>query len=230
MSLHIQNIGFESGRHSYCWRYNCDSRRDIRPNPFFRRPHININDLKANPVYNMTLTSNGDRPEIFDVNVWTVRVKNKKYGPLSRNASKCRVELTLLKNGRDYDNTFRVPWNDESLPITSNYRSSLGSRDEYRSKLPFCYVGSLIRDVSNPILLVGQERDIVIGCTFRELDSLYIVSQKPLGENNMISVPLDGSDSYDILLKFYSDEYRDTHGKQFKLKAFSWDDVKLTKV
>ena len=204
------------------------TRRTKGPNPFFRRPHIEINYLKPHSVNNVTLTSNEDRPEIFDVNVWTIRVKNKNYGPFSRNASKCRVELTLFKNGRD-DDTFRLPWNDDALPPTCDYRDSLVDRNEYKSKLPFCYIGRLIHEQSNPTIPVGEERDIILACTFRELDALYIVSQKTIGENDVISVRFNASDNYSILLKFYSEEYKDAQGKNFKLKANSWNDVKLTR-
>jgi hypothetical protein len=76
MSHLIQDRSYGSGRCSYGW---CGKRNNswyIRPNPFFRRPHIHFSDLKCNPVNGITLTSSSENPEVFDGNVWAINVQN----------------------------------------------------------------------------------------------------------------------------------------------------------
>jgi hypothetical protein len=214
-----------TGYHSHHDRHR-DTRPNTTNNPFFIKSYICFGDLRHEPVNNITLTSFGNNPMVFSGNVWVTEVKNKKYWKFSRNASVCRVEINRFKNGTDVDEAVSLPWRSDPIPTRCNYPGSFQNIDGYRAKLPFCYIGSLTHELASPIIPVGGKRDIILACSFSGLDLLYIVSQKTMGEDDVISIPFNELGNYEFLIKFYSSQV--THEKKFKLNATSWNDVKLT--
>jgi hypothetical protein len=224
MSHLIQDRSHLDGNRHHDWRGGTQQVR--AHNPFFVKPYIHFDVMHHEPVNNITFTAFGENPMVFSGNVWIINIQNKKRGKLSRNASNCRVEISRFKRDVDVADSVRLPWKSDPLPNSCNYPSSFQSIDEYRAKLPFCYIGRLIHDISNPTILVGGANDIVLACTFSELHSLYIVSQKTIGEDDVISIPFNELDNYEFLIKFYSNQV--THEKRFRLNTSSWNDVKLT--
>jgi hypothetical protein len=202
MSHIIQNRSQFDGIH----RSNCEfSSKQIRAHyPFFLKPYIHFGDICHEPVNDATLTS----PEAsisFSTNVWVIKIENKKYGKLTRNAFNTNVEITPFGRGVDTGKRIHMVWKSDSLPNTCRFPSSSLSRDEYRTKIPFCYVKELIQEDISTTILSGGERDMIIGCTFNDFNSLYIVSHKSsFGEADITHIPFN------------------------ELNATSWNDVKLT--
>ena len=228
MSHLVQNVGLGSERHSYGRRYNCNNSRDIWPNPFFRRPHIHFSNLKCNPVNGITLTSSDNNPEVFDGNVWTINIMNRKYGPFSHNASNCKMDMRLFEDSADSGRSIPLSWKRDPLPTSCNYPSSLRNRGECIEKLPWLYIGELTRDHMRPTILTNRSADMLLVFTMNESFSVHIVSESAVGMDYLISIPFNKLEEYQFLILFYSEEYKDKQGKNFKLKANSWNDVKLT--
>jgi len=224
MSHLLHDRGYLDGyRRSSHWSNIKQNRTN---NPFFVKPYIHFGELRHEPVNNITLTSFGRDPMTFSGNVWVIGVLNKKHMRLSRNAVNSSVDITIFRNGADNKNSVRLPWRGGSIPTKCNYPSSFQTRDEYRAKLPFCYIGALSHEQFNPTILVGGTHEIMVACTFSELDSLYIISQKTMGEDDVISIEFNVLDKYEFLMKYYNGLI--THEKKFRLSATSWNDVELT--
>jgi hypothetical protein len=136
------------------------------------------------------------------------------------------LEITQFKNGIEVGVAVRMVWKSDSLPIRCRFPSSSLSSEEYGAKIPFCYVKELIHEAFSTTILSGGERDAILACTFNDFHSLYIVSQRSVfGEADVIAIPFNELENYEFLLKFASQV---TKNKKFRLKATSWNDVKLT--
>jgi hypothetical protein len=223
MSHLIQDRSHLDGnRHYDCRR----GTKQVRAHyPFFLRPYIHFGNMHHEPLNDVTLTSSGESLT-FSTNVWVIKIENKKHGTLTRNAFNSNVEITQFKNGIDIGKTVNMVWNDSSLPNKCRFPSSSLSREDYRAKIPFCYVKELIHKDSSTTILAGGTRDLILGCTFNDFHSLYMVSKRSVfGEEDVISIPFNELASYEFLIKFSS---QITKHKKFKLNATSWNDVKLT--
>jgi hypothetical protein len=228
MSHLIQNTSLGSGRHPYCWNGEWSSSRNIRPNPFFRRPHIHFSDLKCNPTNGITITGSSKNPELFDGNVWTINVQNRKYGPFSHNASDCEMSMRWFENSVDSGRSTPLSWKRNPFPTTCNYPSALKNHDDYIQKLPWLYIGELARHHLRPTILSNNSAEILLIFTLNESLSVHFVSESAVSLDYLISIPFNKLEEHQFLLLFHSKEYKDTQGKNFKLKANSWNDVKLT--
>ena len=151
---------------------------------------------------------------------------NKKHWKLTRHAFNCKPEITQFRDSSNKDEKVYLVWNGERLPVNCRYPSSLPNPSDLRSKIPFCYMRELIHETSNTTILAGGERDMILGCTFSDFDSLYLVSRKALGEEDLISIPFNELYKYEFLLQFNAE--KTNKDKRFRLNATSWNNVKLT--
>lgn len=228
MSHLSQDRSYGSGRCSYCWCGKRNNSRNIRSIPFFRRPHIRFSALKCYPANDITLTSSGENSEVFDGNVWTINVQNRRYGLFSQHGSSCEMDMRLFKDDVDYGQSIPLSWKQVPLPTSCNFPSALKDHDEYIQKLPWLYIGELTRDHVRPTILSGKSAEILLVFTFSESSSIHIISESAVSMDYLISIPFNELEKHQFLLRFYSVEYKDTQGKNFKLKANSWNDVELT--
>jgi hypothetical protein len=201
-----------------------------RNNPFFRRPYIEINELKPNRINKITLTRGDTDPRFFDGIVWTIQIHNKNRKLLSKHASNCRMEATQIRNGVDVNTKISLSWKPDSLPTTCNFSSAVYESDEYTQQLPPRYIGPLTGMGSpTPTILRGSTNELLFAFTFSESDILYLISG-PTAQYETISIPFNELNRYQFLIRFYSSEYEDTQGKLIQLEAPSWDNVKLKRV
>lgn len=201
-----------------------------RNNPFFRRPYIEIKELKPSRINKITLTRGDTDPKIFDGIVWTIQIHNKNRKLLSKHASNCRMEATQIRNGVDINTKISLSWKPDSLPTTCNFSSSVHGSDEYTQQLPPRYVGPLTGMGSpRPTILRGSTNELLFAFTFSESNRLYLISG-PTASYEIISVSFNELDQHQFLIRFYSDEYEDTQGKLIRLEAASWDDIQMKRV
>jgi hypothetical protein len=214
------------GRHSV--RRPC-----IKPNrqnnSFFRRPYIEIRELKPNHV-KIILTRGGGSPKVFAGIVWAIQVYNRNRKFFSKHGSKCRMETTQICNGVDINTKISLSWKPDSLPTECNFSSSVFGNDEYVQRLPRSYIGPLVgMGLPAPTILRGSTNELMFVFTFNESDKLYLITG-PTAQYETIPIPFDELGQHQFLLRFYSSEYEDTQGKLVRLEATSWDNVKLIQV
>ncbi len=210
-------------RHSYR-RPSCEPR--TRNNPFFRRPYIEIKELKPNRI-KITLTRGDTDPKIFDGIVWTIQIHNKNRKLLSKHASNCRMEATQIRNGVDINTKIALSWKPGSLPTKCNFSSAVFKSDEYAQQLPRRYIGPLVgMGPATPTILRGSTNELLFAFTFSESDILFPISG-PTAQYEIISIPFKELNQHQFLIRFYSSEYKDTQEKLIQLEASSWDNVKL---
>jgi hypothetical protein len=136
--------------------------------------------------------------------------------------------MRLFENSVDSGRSIPLSWKKTPFPTSRNYPSSLRNRAEYAEKFPWLYIGELTRNHSNPTILTNKSAEILLVFTLNESLSVHIVSKSAVGMDYLISIPFDKLEEWQFLILFHSEEYKDTQGKIFKLKASSWNDVKLT--
>jgi hypothetical protein len=204
------------------------SKHHTRNNPFFRRPYIEIKDLKPIRINEIRLTRGGIDPKLFDGIIWTIQIHNKNRKLFSKHASNCRMEATLVRNGVDINTKLSLSWKPNSLPTTCNFYSAVYGSDEYTHQLPRRYIGPLTGMGSpTPTILRGSTNELMFVFTFSESDDIYLISG-PTAETEIISIPFNELGHHQFLIRFYSSEYEDTQGKLLRLEATAWDNVKLS--
>ena len=188
--------------------------------------------------------------EIFNVNIWTIKINNKslksKILRTLRMLYNCKVSIHI-ENFTSVFNLYFKP-SDANLPTRYicnaglNHISSEQLRTEYEKRIGFDYIINLLQITKEQTIIEkGKDAELLFLLTIESSNNAFIINKGQIGwmsetlafkqEEQFLFLPIGNERIVNLFIDYsYKEKGRDIYRqieKAYKLKINSWNEIKL---